>query len=688
MRRLVCLALMVLAAGVYLYHIEYFPPADSDEAGFLDIPYRMSVYGDCTYPIQVQSAFNSTRVRKYPPLLAFWLRGAFHAVVGFSPASSRFFSAAVLWLCLLVGAVWTPASLFGDNWRRLLPVLTVGLAPPVIMAARTVRFEQEIFFLGFMACLGLPWLAAKLKGRRGGYPIWFLSGFFAGWAACSHFFGIIFPVVFVFCLVWQRRAWAELDGLGSWRRFWAWAAGAAAPVGLTAGVMLADLNNFAGYTHMMGQIYASRESQLHAWFMARAGWLKAVFPPFWAIHIRELEYSGYFSYIPYPFARWFVIIFFVESVGAAAYGLWSLRKKFSGARVYIFTVVWLALGFLVFNFLYPANTNYFLYLGFLVPLAFSLAALDLAERMRPGRVGLARALCGLPLLLVVFQAGLAVHHAGAYTLQVRRYVAEKRPAPLDDKFRAVSRLAKALEVPKVKGPVYCDFMTWAGAGRAHRSLFESVVFGLGSIPPKVGAVLLETGFFEPHLYHFPEAKSGSPDPELRSRRFGRLLKSTSLAGVILGKGADYSEFMIYLEKDRAPRPLLAGELRGLGVIEWRRAGKTIPPSQPRPGRGGCRWAGLQPGDYLLQIGPGPEMDGRKLRVRFAEDGEAAGLRELTIALGPIHRYIPKMVPLRVRSRGDALEITGDAEGGGLACEKITLRSLEPTNLAPDPNKPR
>ncbi len=660
-------ALMILVGFVYLYQIDEYPQYDYDEAGFLNIPYRYATFGAWDYPIHVHQAFDSTSLRKYPPLGAFALRSLYHRLVGFSPSKSRVLSALLIWCSLLLAGILLPLGLGLSSRCLILIPLALGLAPPVIMAARTVRFEQEILWLGITALMGLPLLIQRLKDSRLVKPAWFLCGVLSGWAGVSHPWGMVFPAVLVFSLAWQHKGWQEWDGLGFWSRAFALALGLALPAGLTLAAIIWQWHQYTGYAAMMGKVYGARNDQLVQWFLERAGWLGHYLPPRWAAHLQELELSAFFAYLPYPFKRLMVWIFALETLVILLYALRSLFVYFEKARVLIFTAVWLVVFLLACNFAYTPNSNYYLYLGFSVPLAFCLITLDrwchLRHRPWPARLPAA-----LGMLVLAGQAALGAHFAYTQVAHINRLDQSSEWATLDTSFQAVETMYRRLALSGEKGEVLCDFMTWPGAPRDHGSLFEKIVLGLGELPRQVEGVALESGFFGPTLESFPgAAKNNTVDSRLA--RLQRLLKDTRLAGLIL-QPLSSQAFFFYSQKDTGP--LLVDLLLPPRGQRWEQVAAMVEPDpDPLPGR--RSWSELRRGGYLLMIPPSPRTKGDI--TLFITAGEGGPTISRRLAPGVLHRLLPLPAYQWISTRGARLELVCPPREN--ACPRARLYRLEP-----------
>ncbi len=662
-------ALLILVGFIYLYQIDEYPQYDYDEAGFLNIPYRFANFGKWDYPVHVQQAFDSQELRKYPPLGAFALRSIYHRLVGFSPLKSRVLSAFMIWSALLLAGIILPLRLGLSTRCLILLPLALGLAPPVIMAARTVRFEQEILWLGVAALLALPLVLNRWKDSALVKPVWFLCGVLSGWAGVSHPWGMVFPAVLIFSLIWQHKGWQQWDGLGFWPRAFALALGMALPAGLTLAAIIWQWHQFTGYATMMGQIYSAREIQLVQWFLERAGWLKDFLPPNWAAHVQELELSAFFAYLPYPWKRLFVWLFALETVVILVYALHSLFVHFERARVFIFTAVWLVVFLLACNFIYSPNSNYYLYLGFTVPLAFGLISLNYWCRRRQ-KSWETRLPAAVGMLVLAFQAALGAHFAYTQVAYINRLDQSAEWATLDTSFQAVETMYRRLSLTGTEGEVLCDFMTWAGAPRDHGSLLEKIVFALGELPRKVEGVVLETGFFGPTLYSFPSAdKNNTVDRRLT--RLEQLLKDTRLAGLVLQPLSNDAVFF-YRRKEREEKPLLVALLLPPRGQRWERVVKLMAADpDPRPGRR-C-WSNLPRGGYLLLIPPSPRPESRITLFITAGGGGPTIRRELRP--GVLHRLLPQPAYQWISAPGARLELVCPQKRD--ACSQAKLYRLEP-----------
>lgn len=647
-------AVLISLAFFYLYKIEIFPRHDYDETSFLNIPYRFVKFGDNLYPVFLSDSFNSATVRKYPPPLTFWLRNIFHYLVGFSDKSSRIFSAFLTLSTVVVAGVVALSRVISIRWLTLLPLFLIGFHPSVTQAARSVRIEEEVNFLGIISIFGLPLLLEFPRQQWIRLLLWSLSGVLAGWAALSHPWGVIFPTVLLLSLLMHRQTWAQVDELQLWRRLLSWFSGLGIPLVITAVPILRDWSNYRAYTSAMSILYSIRDTQSSELLSRDLPWLKQYLPGRFVAQLSSLQLAGFFNFSDYSYPVFFKILFWIELLVVVIYtGLLFVQKPYR-YQVLIPCATWLALLFTAFTFFYPPNTNYYLYPAFTVPLAFIYVSADLFQKKISTHSLYRKFIWLIPGFVLILGTIGTIHFSFDQIVWLTQKVDQGKPISLDTKFETITSMVSKVSLDRQTSPIYGDLITWIAGGRHQKSLLELTHTNSISIPESVGGVVFELQLFEA-LLDYPSIGSHQLTPYNKVERMGLLLKSLNLAGVIFAPTVD-REYYFYAPQYSHPPAIQIALIKTEGNVVWASTEATLSNKIcSNSSQQVCFWANLSPGNYLLIVS-GKEIINRELRLSVAHfDGQDDF--EQIIRPDSIQQYAAKALLVTVQNQGAKVSLS-------------------------------
>ncbi|MCE5250870.1 hypothetical protein LLG96_11680, partial [bacterium] len=367
----------------YLTKNEYLPNADGDERSILDIPHRFIEYNDFKYPPYLSDSFSSDVVRRYPPISAFFLRNIFHYCFGFSDQKSRTFSAALLLSTLMLIILMMSKKFSFKNYILFIPLILVGLAPPVIVAARTVRFEQEVLFLGVTGTLIFPCMLSPLSSINKSGLIWFLSGLFVALASTTHPLGIVYFIGLTVSITLWAGSWKDVDGLSFRFRTILFFSGLIIGALPTIVWIVNGWHDFLSFSKFTKYIYNTlRQREMGEWLagLPRWKWLIPVAGPNVVSHLNSLDCGAFplTNYISaYRYKLLFSIGFYCESCILLFFLITMFVKRYYKKNIWLFVNAIIAALFLVSIFVYPHNSTYGLYISFHINMTFSLLVLFL-----------------------------------------------------------------------------------------------------------------------------------------------------------------------------------------------------------------------------------------------------------------------------------------------------------------------
>ncbi|HZZ77028.1 MAG TPA: hypothetical protein VFE62_00835, partial [Gemmataceae bacterium] len=591
-------------------------------------------------------SFRSDTVRRYPPIASFTLRNWYHAIAGFSVASSRVFSA-LLMLVVIAGALWFMRRAELTGWQRCLVLCQIGLTPVMIYTARTVRFEQEILFAGWMGSALLPALlpcasSAWLRGL-----LWIGAGAALALAGSSHPFGLVFGIVGLWLVVFADY-WRQQDGFRLWQRLGLVALGL-----LLAGIptfdwVFSDWETFRAFSESLTVLYAGRSRDLIEWYADMPPWnqLNGILPRSAIAHLTVLHmasYEDFFNY-PVPNYRFRIVlhaIFYAELLLIAGFLAFSVWRRFRNANPWIHLAVWLAAAFIAFGCWYTPIHTYKIYTSFFVNLSSAHIAWrlvsDLRTRTNVRAVWLLAATAAAVPALFFLHFGychmrhvLTCHNDGVYT-----HVA------LDVEFKALADMADRLELRCEDRKVYTYIETWIAAGKHPLSLWESVREGLVEPRTDADAVVFHNNnvgiFTRIQPRDTPERIAGRRQELDRLRA---LVGPMRLAGVIVNDFQPSAAYSFYQRSDdHASPPLVARLQRDQQVVFYEASFDRDIPSGDTPSL-------LTPGVYLLLARIDDLAQSDFLEVSYSSGGETV---KKSVYLTPLHTAVP--APILVEIEG-------------------------------------
>lgn len=539
----------------WLFGNAHEPDCGGDESSLLNVPWRILEQGEVRYPSGLHSAFGSDRLRRFPPLSSFWLRTGFHALFGTTSVAGRTCSALLVLGGLLIGAAALRRLTGAGPIALASYLLLVGLASPVIGAARTIRNEQEVFFLGLAGCLLLPMLQRPDRAKPAALGLWAASGIAIGVAGSSHPWGGCYALVLAGSLLVARRGWAARDGLGALPRLVACGAGVALGVLPTLAGYLVDAEQGWAYLTWQRELYAIRELELIPWMAGREPWsgVATLLGNGPAARLNALDTAAFASVglVGTAFAPWLRAVFWLGLLAVTARVVLALvrRERFEDPLHPL--CLGLALVFPALFALYPPNTTYGLYGCFHVHLAVCVLVWSGRSTAVP--------------LLGLIGCALGLAFAIAFDARVIGALATRRFETLSLDQEQAGLSAAAERAGFAGGPVYTSTESWIAGGEDQRSIVESVIYCLSDVPgDQTGAV-----FKLEHLESFivllgGETGVGPPIAE-RMRRLERLLAPLALRELVLAEiRVQHGSFLVYAKGP--PTPLRVSLLRRDGAV--------------------------------------------------------------------------------------------------------------------------
>ncbi|MBM3996283.1 MAG: hypothetical protein FJ303_19335 [Planctomycetes bacterium] len=644
---LACVLLSFLAWS-YLFLVQDFPYPHGDEIGLLNLPYRYAEFGDTRYPNHWSETFGSDTVRRYPPIAAFTLRNAYHALVGFSPVSSRVLSALMMLAVVAGGIVFLSRLPELGCWQRLLVLCQLGLTPVMIYTARSVRFEQEILFAGWMGAVVLPALVPAVGSAWLRALLWSAAGASLGLAGSSHPFGLVFGVVGLWLIVFANY-WHEQDGFSLWHRLGLVGLGL-----ILAGIptfhwIFSDWETFRAFSQAHAKLYAGRTGELIDWYASVPPWngLRGILPDSMVAHLTVLHQTAYEDFYNYPVPdyRFRVVleaIFYVQLGLLGAYLVYSAWRRFQNANPWVHLAVWLAAAFLAFGLWYTPIHTYKIYTSFFVNFSSALIAWRLADYARdsswPRAVVVALiVLASVPALGLLHYAGCHARHlVKCYRHNTHTHIA------LDVEFAALAQMADRLDLRRDDRKVYAHVESWIATGKHTLSLWESAREEFVRVANDSDGVVfknINVGLYMRHQSRDSSERTAKRHRQLEQMR--TLLAPMRLAGIVLNDFDASASYSFYVRSSGAgprPAPLVACMTRDQRV-EFHEAtleqdsvdlNKTIT---------------FAPGRYLLLVRVSGLAEDDLLEVTQSPKGQSATMT--SVFLTPIHTISPAPLVLEI-----------------------------------------
>lgn len=608
----------------YFFRIAVYPLPDGDETGLLSIPFRLTYYDDYRYSLIGSESFNAGPIRLYPPLLAVGLRSLFHKLFGFSAELSRYFSSfLVLSTSGLIAATvyrWTRNKYF-----TLIAFTLVAILPSFIYAGRSIRFEQEIIFLGVFGCLG-PLIALDRSVTLRNRMVFVLSGFSLAWAAGSHPYGLGFGLVMFASLLLNRSAWRDLDNLHWLERLFFLALGAVLPVTLTLYPILSDLSAYRTYISDMKTYYAIRNEQLSEFFINNyasfyplasrilPNWLlvdflqldtcSLVFPPKSERSVSSLIQPSF----------WVGAILACLSiqplllVRGQAFDRQRLNRRNPDYLPFTIAAL-LCIAYLVISAIYPPNTNYYLYpaVSWVILVTFS-STLPCIHNSFNNRMlcWTGRILSILGCFVVLISLIVAVQNLNL----LKGFNPRLNAVGLDPIQKELIHLSNEAGLAQTSQPIYADLSSWPAGGKHQASLIDVIALGPDRIP---AGMAFEPVYAKLFIESFPTATALQVSPAARRKHFDQAISPLTLAGVLINQVYG-SLHLIYSQPAGFDGALRVSLIRNhFDISRWKQSRKmpaSLLDSQAKEPQ--LRWSGVQAGTYLLVLTP--------KNGRFGENG--------------------------------------------------------------------
>jgi hypothetical protein len=691
--------LFLLICGYVLDEIAVFPEAGGDEQELLSLDYRQTVFGERNDLVLISQSYGQREHQKLPFPWTGRLRSLFHAVVGCSPTLGRVFSALAILCSVLVVAVICPLRSSRSPGDVLLLLLVTGLSPPLYFAARTIRLEQEILFMGVTSLFLLPVLMRRdtPSSRQRSLGLWVLCGILSGWAAVCHPGGIVFAAVQLSSLLLFFQSLRARDGLGSRMRISAWLLGAAIPVIIVTIVIYSDLQNWRMFYGDMGARFVEVKTRLVDWWAPLWPFRIGSDPPILASSLYTFGLSATSPWMDYPLASLIKNLFFLEAILLALVGLpvllASAGRSDSEQRLHLYSAVGLAAGFSLFHFMYAivASPNYtfYPYLGLAVPLGFAWLSLEISGGFRKtkkesNRALAMRVLARLPLLIAFLSAILYSHFAIYQFSRNSSEIAAGSSITLDARSEALLKMGTDLGWSKSRIPVYIDNLTWRAAGPNWLSLFEAILSDRVSAPDGSARIAFQSRLFS-SLLTYPGFGSRQLSADEKVQRLGALFVDKTLVGVLFEPHSDYcfysptsgsvtartgtatrtdtatrtgtaaptktathADSRIYVD---AATVIEVGRIDGSG--DFTRAQGCF---ENRIALQGGRAENLAPGDYLLLL-EGTSLPERRIRLSVNTRKEPSKAVSRDLESLPIHRVAIMPALVEVRDEESAIVLT-------------------------------
>lgn len=664
---------LALVGTVYIQDIEIFPASDNDEAVMLAPPYRLLTFGDLIFPNLVGRSFNNDAVQKSPPILAGWLRNVFHLGFGFSPKRSRIFSAALVLTIIGVLAVLLARSSAGP-FQVSAVILTAGLQPSVVHAARTVRFEQEIFFLGMIAVC-LPTIDSLFRlERRWQAILWLASGLFAAWAAGSHPWGLVYAGT-IFLLACMSSKGTEWIGLRRRERVLMVALGAVIPFSIGIYPVLADWptyrafaeaqSHFCGVLGVMNQSLISHISPV----------FQSTLPVRQAAQLASLDSGAYTSQLSFNNQSLFRMFFWINIAICIGTLRPVLHQRLRSENSLLQATSLATLAFIAWHFVYnPSSGNYHLYTGFTIAIAAATAAALCWKGDRPQNPQKLKRRAAASYLGV--QAAVSVWFALAHIQHVQNLAVSGTTISLDTKFRALSVLGEWANLPHETRPVLTDVNTWIVSGKNLDSMFPYVLDGVKIREEGVGGLAFNRVFASAVIEQFPGAVSIEQSPlPVRQARITELTRDLALSGLLFIRGGSSVETPLHLLFSRHdPRlGIKIALIKKEDSIQWLNTGDEIQPVNANPTN--YEWNRLKAGKHLLLI----QWDKARpsdLEITSGHSAKPAGRIKVDVLSPAIVN--PYLISVGAMEGGSRITLRGvDADVQPFSARLLSVRSMIP-----------
>jgi hypothetical protein len=594
--------LCVVALGMLVYKLPVYPQIGSDEWWILGRTHL--ILREFTFEDRVSSDTDLRGVSRSPyPPMNIPLRYAIHKVLNADVEIDRAISAVQF---VVVGTLFVAVA-----WRlgagldiALLGLPMFLLTPAVFYVARTVRYEQDVFFLGAVAVI-LSFVVSRPS--RWWLPLSIASGMAAGMASVMHLFGIAFgaSIGLAHALLWLLGDRRRLR----WRVVVAWVAAFAVPVVFTAGYYLSE----PSLNHGADVFLRPREAEQLAHRMA---FLRSLFPPpLPGLPNRVVETMnalrwGLMPHIPELVPRATAVVLtglgvvavFTVCGGLTAETVRRLRRGRLGRQFDISTLIlltlWLLSPLLVALTGLRPHTDYVVYVhGAMVLSSFMLVALGTTLGHR------AWARSGPRWLALAAVVAVELGYLGP-VLAAR---AEPPGVAIGVQMQAMDRISTALGLEPAREdgpPVYADLTAWAASGARHAPLFDYMILERVTRRPEVGAIVFDADWYDGMVADIAPATGAALDPDRRRARMAALMDGLELGAVLrIDPGfARPPDTRFWYVRQAPPEPLF-----GIVAVD---GSMSMRPGQPIADRADAVQAGpvrtvhrvrLDAGDYFAQV---------------------------------------------------------------------------------------
>jgi hypothetical protein len=657
--------LLSLAAILILFRdLNIFPPQTGYDECFFLFPYERSVaYGDFSLTVSLEQFANNGNHAQSPPLV-FAFRLALHNLLHSGIEIARFISAAEFVILAL---------LLGVTARRLgaspaLSVLGVGLFlsfPTVFLFARTVRSEQDVFFLGCLSLFCLMLVPPESRWRRWAVGA---SGLLAGTVCCMHPLGVIFPLGAMLAALPKMVDAGRLRHL--FRAAKLWLPFFLLPVLATILYLTSDYDNFRAYMQGIA-IYSKQHNALRVEAFSKMYDLPMPGLPEQTRAVINTQWAGLV-----PFAttsrlhRWGplllggVMVLGVIGAFVSLAGLWRRKQgpdSETGKPAYPrLATVWFMglLAAVAVIGVYPANNDYVLYINGLAWAAsyFTLAGWSGGARHTALRTGV--------VLFAFFLTCWNLH----YLYKVSWYHGQPASAgaPLRNQVALETADLIGIDTKAVQGPkVYGDFLSWPGAGRRYAPLFEYLIAEAAELQADYDGVVVSQRWYSDFVTTISNFAGTPIQPDERQERMRQLLAGHSFTGALLVEGHAHqpNDTLLWFTRKPANDPVFVRFLRDGTVVRY--LGEKVAVERyscPKGKQNLLQQLRLPAGQYAIMV-TGETLSQSSLQQFFGENK-----RILAMAAGASyfpHEFAGALMTLDVGEAGSVtVEVQTEAEAAG------------------------
>jgi hypothetical protein len=532
----------VLAVALLFTGIASYPVVGNDEWWFTSRYDRGAIYGDWSDTVAFDQYMNNRDHPKFPPANV-PLRMVAHAVAGIGAPLDRYLSATEFVIVgVLLGVV--AYQLGAPLAAAILAVPLLVLIPTVFLVARTMRFEQDIFFLGCVALL-LACLPGGGNSWRGSVRL-AVSGLAAGMAATMHIFGVAFGggIVAAWAIGWLARQSPQVTR----RQLAWWLAAGLVPVIATLAYMTADLSNTLAYYHGNARFEAAHLTQ-------RLQNLQSAYPPLMpglperlhitvnALRIAMKQYGNtpFLDGISSVLAAVWGISFLVVAAGIPVRCWWLMARAGRASRPTAMALLACLVGTLLSAALLALRpgADYAVYLHGLTGLSFYLLVVTYQPapssryRLTNWWQGYAGQLIGRTggWLVLLLMMGLGAAFLTMLVTDPSQHVGGTQQAEIRA-MRLVSALAGLEPAATDRPPIYADTVSWAAGGARFVPLYEYLISEVTEPREQYDAVVFRYSWYQIFVGRIPTFTGEPIDLARRQARMARLLDGLSFSGAL------------------------------------------------------------------------------------------------------------------------------------------------------------